>query len=105
MSTTRVIVQRSVADALISNIKSLVQKLKVGQGEDANMIGVRNAIFAGRIIEYIKDAKNKGAEILVGDMKNDGSFIQPHLLLGYTPEMNAWKDEMFGPGECALFPP
>lgn len=103
MLTTRVIVQRSVADTLISELKALVQKLKAGPEEDANVIGVRNTIFAERVIEFVKDAKDKGAEILVGDLKNDGSIIQPHLLLGYTRDMNAWKDEIFGPGECAMF--
>lgn len=99
MATSRVIVQRSIADALISELKFLAQKLRAGSEEDANIISVRTTAFAENIIEYVKDAKNKGAKVVVGDMTNDGPVIQPHLLLGYRPDMKAWQDEIFGPGE------
>lgn len=97
MATSRVIVQRSVADALIKELVSLTRKLKTGAGEGANLPGVRTVAFAERVVTFIKEAKDKGAEVLVGDMTNDGSTVQPHLLLGYHPDMKAWNDEIFGP--------
>lgn len=104
MATSRVIVQRTVADTLIKELVSLTQRLRTGMGEGANLPGVRTVAFAERVVEFIKDAKDRGAEVLVGDMTNSGSTVQPHLLQGYTPDMKAWNDEIFGPGMlCILF--
>ncbi|GJJ08859.1 hypothetical protein Clacol_003079 [Clathrus columnatus] len=97
ISTSRVIVQRSIADPLISELVSLVRKLKAGEKEGATLVGVRQLAFAERIVRYIKDAVDKGARVLVGDLTHNGATVQPHLLLGYTPDMDAWKDEIFGP--------
>lgn len=100
MSSERVIVQSGVADELISELKTLAEKLKAGpNGTDANIAGVYNTASAERIIGLLKDAKEKGAEILLGDLTHDGPYVQPHIVLGYTPEMQAWTHETFGPGE------
>lgn len=98
MATSRVIVQRSIADALIKELVTLIQKLKTGIGADANLPSVRTVAFAERVVRIIKEAKEQGAKVLVGDVTNKGSVVQPHLLSGYTPEMRAWKEEIFGPG-------
>lgn len=100
MSSERVIVQRGVANELISELQILAQKLKAGpNGTEANIAGVYNTASAERIVNLLKDAKENGAEILVGDLSHDGPYIQPHIVLGYTPEMRAWQQETFGPGE------
>lgn len=98
MSSERVIVQSGVADDLISELKALAEKLKAGpNGTDANIAGVCNTASAERIVGLLKDAKEKGAEIVLGDLTHDGPYVQPHIVLGYTPEMEAWKYETFGP--------
>lgn len=97
MATSRVIVQRSIAKALISELKFFAQRIKAGSGEYANIISVRTVAFAENIIAYVKAAKDKGAEVAVGDMTNDGAVVHPHLLLGYSSDMKAWQDELFGP--------
>lgn len=98
MSTERIIVQRSVAEQLIQEVTTLAKKIKAGpDGTGSHICGVFNTSSAKRIVDLLKDAKNAGAEILVGDLKHDGPYVQPHVVLGYKPEMNAWKEETFGP--------
>ncbi|GJJ14015.1 hypothetical protein Clacol_008272 [Clathrus columnatus] len=98
MSSERIIVQRGAADELISELTTLAKKLKAGpNGTDANLAGVCNSTSAERIVNLLKDAKEKGAEIVLGDLTHEGPFIQPHIVLGYTPEMQAWQQETFGP--------
>ncbi|KAF8521085.1 Aldehyde/histidinol dehydrogenase [Hysterangium stoloniferum] len=98
MSSERVIVQRGVSEALITELTTLAKKLKAGpNGTDSQISGVFNASAAERIIDMLREAENDGAKILVGDLKNDGPYVQPHVVLGYTKEMRAWKQETFGP--------
>ncbi|KAJ3525120.1 hypothetical protein NM688_g8453 [Phlebia brevispora] len=45
----------------------------------------------------IQEAVSEGAELLVGDMKADGAFVQPHIVLGAKPGQRMWDRESFGP--------
>jgi len=45
----------------------------------------------------IKDAKEKGAKILVGDGTRDGAVVQPHLVADVKTDMWIWNRETFGP--------
>ena len=99
MSTDRVIVQRGVSDALISELTALASKIRTGpNGSGSQIAGVFSDASAARIVSMLKDAQNDGAKVLVGDLKSDGSYVQPHVLLGYRPGMRAWEQEHFGPG-------
>ncbi len=100
ISTERVIVQKEVADALISRIKEIASKLhavdplKAG----AKLGPVFSIASAENIVNMIKEAVDAGAEILVGDMKHEGAFVQPHVILGAKPGDRLWDRETFGPG-------
>ncbi|GJJ09843.1 hypothetical protein Clacol_004067 [Clathrus columnatus] len=97
VSTSRVIVQREVSEELVSEITEMVKKLKAGSAPDSHLPALRTAKFAERIVNSIQSAQDSGAQVLNGDVKHDGPVLQPHLLLGVTPEMNIWKEEIFGP--------
>ena len=47
----------------------------------------------------VEDAKQKGAEVLLGGegMDGDGFFYKPTVLTGITPEMRIAREETFGP--------
>ncbi|KAF8156920.1 Aldehyde/histidinol dehydrogenase [Crassisporium funariophilum] len=100
MSTERVIVQRGIADQLISKVKELVRPLKAGDltNDPSASLG---ALFAGssadNIVAMIRDAKAEGAEVLLGDITKQGPVIQPHLLKNVKPGMRIWDRETFGP--------
>lgn len=101
VSTERVIVQKEVADELITRIKSISSKIKVGdplKTHGAKLGPVFSAASAANIVSLIKDAVDAGAEMLVGDMKHDGAFVKPHVILGAKPGDRLWEQETFGPG-------
>jgi acyl-CoA reductase-like NAD-dependent aldehyde dehydrogenase len=99
MSTERVIVQRGVSDALISELTALASKMKAGpNGSGSHISGVFSEASAANIVSLLKDAHDEGAKVIVGDLKYNGPYIQPHVVLGYKPRMRAWENETFGPG-------
>jgi len=60
-------------------------------------------LSAENILGLIQDAKDSGAEVLLGDCKRDGAIVQPHIITGVKPGMKIWDRETFGPGRhCAL---
>ncbi|MFD7749816.1 NAD-dependent succinate-semialdehyde dehydrogenase [Streptomyces sp. NPDC059698] len=49
--------------------------------------------------EQVQDAISKGATVLAGGKRIDrpGSWYEPTVLAGITPDMRAYKEELFGP--------
>lgn len=99
VATERVIVQKEIADELISRIKSIASNLKIGDPlkTNAKLGPVFSAASAANIVGMIKDAVDAGAEMVVGDMKHEGAFIKPHVILGAKPGDRLWEQETFGP--------
>jgi vanillin dehydrogenase len=98
MSTERLVVDRSVADALASRLADRAGKLTTGDPRDqGTMIGpVINDAARDRVMELIEDARAKGAQVLAGG-EADGNVIAPTVLGGVTPEMRIYTEESFGP--------
>ena len=102
MSTERVLVQRGASEKLIPEITRIMQSLKAGDpfnDSTANLSALFNEKAAENVLGMIKEAKEEGAEILVGDLKREGGVIQPHLLIKVKPGTRMWERESFGPGE------
>lgn len=97
ISTERVIVQKEVAASLVEKIKTTVAKIKAGEGADLG--GLFTEASAENIISMVKEAVNSGAELLVGDLQRNGTYVQPHIILGAKPGDRLWDRETFGPGE------
>ncbi|MEU6814162.1 NAD-dependent succinate-semialdehyde dehydrogenase [Streptomyces sp. NPDC046860] len=49
--------------------------------------------------EQVRDAVDKGATVLAGGRRMDrpGAWYEPTVLAGITPDMRAYKEELFGP--------
>ncbi|EMD35465.1 hypothetical protein CERSUDRAFT_116214 [Gelatoporia subvermispora B] len=96
MSTERVIVSRKVAPALTKALTGLFKKIHAGGANDE-----LGALFredsAVKVVEMLKDAKDKGAKILVGDLTREGAVVQPHLVADVKTDMWIWNRETFGP--------
>ncbi|KAH8083756.1 aldehyde dehydrogenase [Cristinia sonorae] len=99
MSTERVLIQRKVSENLIPLIVELMMSMTVGDTSEktGNLSSLFSEASASRIVEFIEEAKKDGAEVLVGDGKNDGAVIRPHILTGCRPGMKIWDRETFGP--------
>ncbi len=100
---TRLIVQRGIADALVSRLITLCQGFQPGVTWDehsryAPMIDQRQA---DKVQQMIRQAQQQGAEVLVGGERfahtGDGYFWQPTLLSAVNQDNPAILQEIFGP--------
>ncbi len=102
---SRLIVQRGVARRLEERLLERIAKLRLGHGlEPTTDVGpLINATQQERVHSYMEVARQDGARILCGGEKATegelarGSFYQPTLLGGVTPEMRVAQEEIFGP--------
>lgn len=97
MSTERVIVQRGISDSLIQTLKTTVEKIRAGTDALAKIPPLITQISAERIISLIKDSQSRGAQLITGDLKREGSIVKPHILVGVEPGWPVWDRESFGP--------
>lgn len=105
MSTERVIVHKSIAEKLIAIIRNIVSGLKAGDtttDPSAKLGPLFSTASADRLVGILKDAKESGAEVILGDLANNKSIVQPHLIKDVKPGMKIWDEESFGPGIIVL---
>lgn len=101
MATTRVIAQSGISEKLLSAVKDIVGTMKAGdvdQDQSVKLGALFNEASAVNAVNMLKDAEAKGAEILLGDLTNNGAVIQPHLVVNVKPGIPLWDREVFGPG-------
>ncbi|MGR3272241.1 methylmalonate-semialdehyde dehydrogenase (CoA acylating) [Thalassococcus profundi] len=99
-------VGEETADRLIEKLVPRVEKLKVGPytaGEDVDYGPVITAQAKERIERLITSGVDQGAELVI-DGRNfslqgyeNGYFIGPSLFDRATPDMEIYKEEIFGP--------
>jgi succinate-semialdehyde dehydrogenase/glutarate-semialdehyde dehydrogenase len=58
-----------------------------------------NSGASEKVIEHIKDAKEKGGKVILGDAQSDmtGNFFAPTIITGVTQDMKVASEETFGP--------
>lgn len=54
-------------------------------------------MFVPQVLHQISDAVSRGAKVLKGGKRLDGSFMEPTLLADVTTDMLCTKEETFGP--------
>jgi benzaldehyde dehydrogenase (NAD) len=98
MSTERIVVERSVADALAEKLAQRASALPIGDPREATTaIGpLINAAALERVTGLVEDAVAKGATALSGGAPQ-GPCYPPTVLAGVTPEMRVYTEESFGP--------
>jgi succinate-semialdehyde dehydrogenase/glutarate-semialdehyde dehydrogenase len=97
----RILVQSGIHDAFVERLETAVRGLTVGNGFDGDTDQGR-LITAGavrKVEEHIADAVAKGARVTVGGAPHErgGTFFEPTVLVGATPQMQIASDETFGP--------
>jgi acyl-CoA reductase-like NAD-dependent aldehyde dehydrogenase len=98
MAGSRIIVEAPIYDAFLERFVAKARTLKVGDPRDPQtVIGPLIRSSQCHMIERkIKDAVAAGARLLTGgDYK--GNFFNPTVVADVTPEMAAFRDELFGP--------
>lgn len=100
VSPTRFYVQESIYDAFIKGFAERTQKVKVGDGLEAEtrMGPLANQRRLPAVSKLVEDAKAKGARVMTGGEPGDsGYFYQPTLLADVPLEADIMNQEPFGP--------
>jgi succinate-semialdehyde dehydrogenase / glutarate-semialdehyde dehydrogenase len=97
----RLLVQDGVYDEFSKKLAAAVGKLRVGDGlqgetEQGPLIDGK---AVAKVEEHIADALRKGASVALGGKRHalGGTFFEPTILTGVTPEMMIAREETFGP--------
>jgi succinate-semialdehyde dehydrogenase/glutarate-semialdehyde dehydrogenase len=97
----RFLVQSSVYEAFAGKLREAVGKMRVGDGlagvtEQGPLIDSK---AVEKIEEHIADAVSKGAKVALGGKRHalGGTFFEPTILTGVTPQMLVAREETFGP--------
>ncbi|HEY0439168.1 MAG TPA: NAD-dependent succinate-semialdehyde dehydrogenase [Xanthobacteraceae bacterium] len=99
--TNRFIVQDGIYDAFAARLAKASAALKIGNGFD-------QGVQAGPLIDdkavekveaHIADAVAKGGTVLTGGKRSKlgGTFFEPTVIAGVTPQMKVAREETFGP--------
>ena len=97
----RFFVQSGVYDAFAEKLAVEVAKLKVGDGTEPGVTQgpLINAAAVVKVEEHIADALTKGAKAIIGGKRDakGGTFFEPTILTGVTPDMLVAREETIGP--------
>ena len=102
MAVSVVVAVGDVADPLVEAIKQRLPKIKVGDGmEPDNEMGpLITREHRDRVASYLDSGAEQGATVVADGRETangDGFFLGASLLDNVRPEMDAYKDEIFGP--------
>ena len=95
----RLYVQRAVYSQVIQLLKQKITQLQVGGGDGDNVdVGpLINHDAVEKFQQHLRDALDKGAELVVGSDQTEGNFVQPTLLQNASQEMLFCHEESFAP--------
>jgi malonate-semialdehyde dehydrogenase (acetylating)/methylmalonate-semialdehyde dehydrogenase len=103
MAVSAVVTVGDAADPLIEAIKQRLPNVKVGDGTDpdSEMGPLITREHRDRVASYLDSGREQGATLVADGRESapdgDGFFLGVSLLDNVTPEMDAYKDEIFGP--------
>lgn len=101
VASKRFIVVKEVADEFLSKFKSKMESLVVGDpmNPETQLGPLSSEEALSTILNQIEKAVAQGAKIETGGKKVaiKGNFIQPTIISNITPEMDLYKEEVFGP--------
>ena len=105
VSGSRLLVERAVMSEFLALLKAKLEKTVVGDPLDAKtQIGaITTSAQNQTILSYIQKGQEEGAQLSFGcgAVKTDaGQFVGPVIFENVTPEMEIYKDEIFGPVLC-----
>jgi malonate-semialdehyde dehydrogenase (acetylating)/methylmalonate-semialdehyde dehydrogenase len=105
MAIATVVAVGDAHDPLIEAIKERLPKVKVGPGSDATseMGPLVTRQHRDKVASYLDSAAEQGATVVADGREHplfnhsDGFFLGTSLISGVTPEMDCYRDEIFGP--------
>jgi benzaldehyde dehydrogenase (NAD) len=101
MTSGRILVHESIADALAQRLRTKAQNLPVGDPSTGQMaLGpLINRAQLDHAHSIVTDSVSAGAKLEAGGTY-EGLFYKPTVLTGVMPNMRAFQEEIFGPVAC-----
>ena len=100
-SSSRLLVQDTIADRFHAALIDRVSKIKVGHPLDpATEIGpLIHKTHFDKVMSYVEIGRADGATLAAGGSRvgTEGWFVQPTLFTDATPQMRIAQEEVFGP--------
>ncbi|MEZ5557682.1 MAG: NAD-dependent succinate-semialdehyde dehydrogenase [Pseudomonadales bacterium] len=97
----RMLVQSGVFDAFAGRLAEAVSEFRLGNGaeEGVTMGPLIHEQAADKVMDMLDEALAGGARLVTGGKlrRDGGSFIEPAVLTGVTPQMRVFNEEIFGP--------
>ncbi|MFI6574333.1 CoA-acylating methylmalonate-semialdehyde dehydrogenase [Nocardiopsis sp. NPDC050513] len=106
MAISAIAVVDSVADELVARIRERVERLRVGPGDDdrSEMGPLVTREHRDKVASYLDSGVEQGATLAIDGRvhpvlggETEGFWLGPSLLDHVTPEMDCYRDEIFGP--------
>ena len=97
----RVLVQDTIYDEFVEELKKVVATYKTGDGMDESV--THGPLISRKALESIKDlvddAIENGATVAAGGEfgEGDSHFVEPTILCDVTEDMRIFREEIFGP--------
>lgn len=105
-SSSRLLVQKSVAEEFTRKLAERARRIKVGNPLDPETeIGpLIHPVHMEKVRSYFEIARSDGAEIAAGGTVREGPgcYVDPTLFTGARPDMRIAQEEIFGPVLTAL---
>jgi malonate-semialdehyde dehydrogenase (acetylating)/methylmalonate-semialdehyde dehydrogenase len=105
MAIATIVAVGDVADPLVAAIKARLPKITVGPGSDpaSEMGPLVTKQHRDKVASYLDSGPAQGATVVTDGREHplyaesDGFFLGVSLIDNVTPEMDAYRDEIFGP--------
>jgi malonate-semialdehyde dehydrogenase (acetylating)/methylmalonate-semialdehyde dehydrogenase len=108
MAVSVVVAVGDAGDPLVDAVRLRLDKLVVGPGADAatEMGPLITREHRDRVASYVARGGDAGAQVVVDgrhhQVDGDGFFLGATLLDHVTPDMDVYRDEIFGPVLCVV---
>ncbi|WP_223546136.1 aldehyde dehydrogenase family protein [Pseudomonas sp. A-B-19] len=103
-ATSRLLVQDSIADALVQRLKSAFEKLRVGNplNGEVDMGPITSQAQWSKVSEYFDIARDEGLQCVTGGdvQRGPGWFVNPTIYADVPVVSRLWTEEIFGPVLC-----
>lgn len=101
-SNKRMIVSKDIFDGFVGRLVDRAKDLKPGDpaaAAEGTFAPLSSRKAAETLNEQVQDAVAKGATLHAGGVLGEGpaAYYSPAVLTGITPEMRAYREELFGP--------
>ena len=97
----RILVQDGIHDTFVERFSEAVRALRVGDGRErgSEQGPLIDDAAVAKVEEHIADAVERGGTVVAGGGRHElgGTFFEPTVVTGATPEMKVAREETFGP--------